>query len=166
MSDQPPTRRWPIWKILLLTALFVICGLVWINDVVSRRIPESYAAWTTGNLIVDYLATHENQWPRSWEDLDRATNCQRYTKIEILRTKVKIDWGANFDHLLQLTRTNRSTPLRLVTRPNGKKLCADWGRDTEPNRKIKGYLLWVLTQTNTPAAATTNHLPKLEDSLQ
>ena len=26
-----------------------------------RKIPESYAAWTTGNLIVDYLNTHTNQ---------------------------------------------------------------------------------------------------------
>jgi hypothetical protein len=158
MSDQPPTRRWPPWKILLLSAgVFLVCCPVYIYDVVSRRIPESYAAWTTGNLIVDYLATHENQWPRSWEDLDRATNCQRYTKIEILRTKVKIDWDANFNQLLQLARTNHSTPLRLVTRPNGKKLCADWGPDTEPNRKIMGYLLWVLTQTNaTPSLSVTN----------
>jgi hypothetical protein len=79
---------------------------------------------------------------------------------------VKIDWEANFDQLLQFARTNHSTPLRLVTRPNGKKLCADWGPDTEPNRKIKGYLNWVLTQTNLPAAVTTNHPPRLEDSLQ
>ena len=168
MSTQPPTgRHWPTWKILLLIVVSVVVYCIAhfafaIYGLVSKKIPESYAAWTSGNLIVDYLNTHSNRWPRSWEDLDQATNCLRYTPIETLRTKVKINWDANFDHLLELARTNRPMPLQLVTRPDGSKLYAKWGPDTEPNYKIKGYLLWVLTQTNTPTTVTTNHLPKLE----
>lgn len=172
MSDTPQTRRWPIWKILLLTVVSVVVYCIAhfafaIHSLVSEKIPESYAAWTSGNLVVDYLDTHSNQWPRSWEDLEQATNCQRYVPIKELRTKVKINWDVNFNHLLELARTNPTTPLRLVTRPDGSKLYAKWGPDTEPNYKIMGYLLWVLTQTNTPATAvTTNPVPKLEDSLQ
>ena len=167
MSDQPPTtRRWPIWKILLLAVVVFVVYVIGSTFNVYRKIPESYAAWTTGNLIVDYLDTHSNQWPRSWDDLGQATNCQRYVPIKELRTKVKINWDVHFNHLLELARTNPSTPLRLVTRPNGSKLYAIWGPDTEPNHKIKSYLLWVLTQTNTPAAVQTDNPPKLEDSLQ
>jgi hypothetical protein len=166
MLVQSQTKRWPIWKMVFLAAvLFMTYGLVWIYDAVSRRIPESYAAWTTGNLIVDYLANHENQWPRSWEDLDQATNCQRYTKIEALKTKVKIDWEVSWNHLLQSTRTNRSVPLCLVTRPNGKKLCADWGPDTDPNNKIKNYVLWVLTESASYKDISTDKQAESRDSL-
>jgi len=172
MSDQPPTnKRWPIWKTLIFTIGFlVVCYLVYatvvVHDLISKKIPESYAAWTSGNLIVDYLNTHSNEWPHSWEDLDQATNCLRYTPIETLRTKVKIDWNVNFDALLQLARTNPAATPRLVTRLDGSKLDAKWGRDTEPNSKIKDYLLWVLTQTNAPTAVSTSNSPPTANSLR
>ena len=41
---------------------------------VNHTIPESYVAWTSGDLVVEYLQIHTNQWPRSWEDLRSATN--------------------------------------------------------------------------------------------
>ena len=150
MSDQPPSRRWPIWKILLLAVAVFVLYVIGSTFNVYRKIPESYAAWTTGNLIVDYLNTYSNQWPRSWEDLDKATNCLRYTPIESLRTTVKINWTVNFEDLLLSAATNHATPLKLVTRPDGSKLHAKWGPGTEPNNKIKGYLLWHLSQSNRP----------------
>lgn len=154
--NQPAVRKkhpgnWR--RVLLATVLFLILWLGYFGYSAFntwRKIPESYAAWTTGNLIVDYLNTHSNQWPRSWEDLDRATNCQRYVPIEKLREQVKIDWDADFGQLLHLASNHSATALRVVTRPDGSRLHAIWGESTEPNRKIMGYLLWTLSQSNAP----------------
>jgi hypothetical protein len=33
------------------------------------RIPEAYAAWDTGTLLVEYMKSHDNRWPLSWDDL-------------------------------------------------------------------------------------------------
>ena len=136
MTDQPPTkRRWPIWKILLLAAVAFLLYVIASAFNVYRKIPESYAAWASGNLIVDYLNTHSNRWPRSWEELEQATNCLRYVPIDTLRTKLKIDWEVNFDDLVQMARTNPSTSLHLVTRLDGSKLQAIWG--TTPSQTPK-----------------------------
>jgi hypothetical protein len=158
----PLTIKRPIsiWKILLLAAAAIVIYFAASFFNLYRKIPESYAAWTTGNLMVDYLNTHSNQWPRSWQDLEQATNCLRYVPIETLRTKVRINWDANFDQLLLQVQTNPRTPLQVVTRLDGSKLYAIWGRDTEPNNKIVSYLRWTLTDTNSSAAvAETNSSP-------
>ncbi len=158
-SQARKTRR-QIWKRALLATVLIL--IFWFGLFVFsafntwRKLPESYAAWTSGNLIVDYLNTHSNEWPRSWEDLDQVTNCLRYVPIEKLRQQVKIDWDADFDQLLQLAGNHPATTLRVVTRPDGSRLHAVWGADTEPNRKIMGYLLWTLSQSNAPPNSATN----------
>jgi hypothetical protein len=157
------------WKRVLIgiAVIFVAaitCFLFTLIRLVEVKIPESYAAWTTGNLIVDYLNTHTNQWPRSWEDLHQATNCQRYVSIEKLRGKVKVDWDINFAQLQQSARTNNFSLFRAVTRPDGSKLYAVWGRDTDPNLKIIGYLKWTLTESNAPMSGSYSNymLPLLQ----
>ena len=134
--------------IAVISVAAIAYFLITIIRLVVVKIPESYAAWTTGNLIVDYLNTHNNQWPRSWDDLDQATNCQRYVSIEKLRGKVKVDWNIDFTRFQQSARTNNFSPFRAVTRPDGSKLYAVWGLDTDPNRKVIGYLKWTLTESN------------------
>ncbi|MBE0540146.1 MAG: hypothetical protein IH623_02045 [Verrucomicrobia bacterium] len=160
--NEPAARKKNpgIWSRVLLATVLIL--ILWLGLFVFsafntwRKIPESYVAWTTGNLIVDYLNTHSNQWPRSWEDLDQATNCLRYVPIEELRERVKIDWDADFGQLLQLASNHPATALRVVTRPDGSRLHAIWGASTEPNRKIMGYLLWTLSQSNAPPASVTD----------
>jgi hypothetical protein len=155
-SNLPPFN----WKqfigilVIAFVILFAVIGFHLFNT--WRKIPESYAAWTAGNLIVDYLNTHSNQWPRSWEDLDQATNCLRYVPVPQLREKIKVDWQVNFMLLMREVETNSRTPVRLVTRLDGSPLYAVWGRDTDPNTKILGYLKWLLIQTNMVSGAKTN----------
>lgn len=68
-----------------------------VYELVHWKIPESYDAWTSGTLMVGYLESHTNQWPRSWNDLASATNHNRpmsvFVPIDRLRQVVKIDWG-------------------------------------------------------------------------
>lgn len=171
-TEQPTTtsgKTFLTWKQALLgiagiSAVGIFYFLVTVIHVTQVKIPESYAAWTTGNLIVDYLNTHTNQWPRSWEDLDQATNCQRYVSIEKLRGKVKVDWNIDFVQLQQSARTNSFSPFHAVTRLDGSKLYAVWGLDTDPNRKIIGYLKWTLTESNVPMSGSYSNymLPSIQ----
>jgi hypothetical protein len=34
-----------------------------------RHIPEAYAAWDTGTLLIEYMKQHEDRWPASWDEL-------------------------------------------------------------------------------------------------
>src|SRR2546430_2585264 len=70
-----------------------------------RRIPEAYAAWDTGTLLVEYMKSHGNRWPSSWDDLLSAVRSDSGDRVMFrgaragdtnyaasLRTKVLINW--------------------------------------------------------------------------
>ena len=96
--------------------------------------------------MVEYLKTHTNEWPRGWDDLRSATNSlsQRgmpvYTPLDQLQTVVKIDWRIDPAELQQLADNNPTATVKVVTRPDGSRIRAQWGADTEPNAKIMRYL--------------------------
>lgn len=120
-----------------------------VYQLVHSKIPESYDAWTTGSLVVGYLETHSNQWPRSWDDLSCATNYNQpmsvFVPFERLRQSVKIDWQVDVGSLPQTLRNNSNATIHVVTRLDGSPLQAVWGPDTEPNTKIMSYLRTTLT---------------------
>jgi len=158
-----PRRHIPVRKRLLLVfaVLFVaVVAMVGydIYQLVHYKIPESYDAWTTGILVVGHLQTHSNQWPRSWDDLESATNLNRpmsvFVPIEHLRQAVKIDWKVDVKHLQQIAHTNPNVAIHVVTRLDGTPLQAVWGPDTEPNAKIMNYIKSTLTTSNTALAPT------------
>jgi len=128
--------------LLLIIGGFYIYGFLklWLE------IPESYAAWTSGNALADYMLEHTNQWPRNWDELRSATNRSLwYVPVEKLRETVKIDWQTDLAQLAQAARHDSNLTIHIVTRLDGKPLKAIWGPDTEPNTKILQYLR---TQTN------------------
>ena len=158
-SPRPRIARWKL-LLLVFVVLFIIvvtkigCDLY---QMVHTKIPESYASWTVGNVMVEYLQTHTNQWPRSWEDLRSVTNsieqkevgsCNVYTPFERLPEFLKIDWRVDPEHLLQVTRRNANATIHVVTRLDGSRPIAVWGSDTEPNAKILRYLKTTLTISN------------------
>jgi hypothetical protein len=153
-----PRQHIPVWKRLLLALgilFIVIISMIGHNvyQLVHTKIPESYAAWTTGSLIIGYLETHANQWPSSWDDLQSATNFNQpssvFFTIDRLRQTVKIDWQVDVGRLQQIVRSNSNATIHIVTRLDGLPLQAVWGADTEPNAKIMSYLRATLATTNT-----------------
>jgi hypothetical protein len=109
-------------------------------------IPESYAAWTSGNALEDYMLENTNHWPRNWDELGSATNrLNWFVPVERLKEVVKIDWQIDVKKLAQAARSDPHLKIHVVTRLDGKPLKAKWGPDTEPNTKILQYLR---TQTN------------------
>ncbi len=113
-----------------------------------RRIPEAYAAWDTGTLLVEYMKSHGNRWPSSWGDLLSVVRSDSGDQVMFrgakagdtnyaasLRTKVAIDW--KFDP----SREGQSPP---VTRLDGTKFPVVW-KGAEPNDMIHRYLTAGIT---------------------
>lgn len=148
MSQLRATTK-TLWKRLLLAVagFIAVVILLIVGSAINtwRLMPESYAAWTTGNLMVEFLQTHSNQWPRSWQDLQAAKESYEkkngilYTEFDRLPGYVKIDWQAEPAALSVAAKSNSNSPLLLITRLDGTKLRAMWGPDTDPNLKIMNY---------------------------
>lgn len=132
---------------IALTAVIVIVGVVgWLAYGLLhtlRGIPEAYAAWDTGTLLIEYMKQHDDQWPKSWDELLTVVNSEEGRKIPLrggrpgniayvraLREKVSVDWA--FDPA-KLSTGNPVTPI------GGGKFSVVW-EGAEPNEMIRYYL--------------------------
>lgn len=134
------------FKIGLAVVLVMSCVAVYLGYAAVytyRRIPEAYAAWDTGTLLVEYMNSHERHWPSSWEDLLSLVRKDTEGRITLYGAKagdvhyaaslsrfVSIDW--KFDP----SRDEQRSPVR---RLDGSKFPVVWA-GTEPNERIRLYL--------------------------
>jgi hypothetical protein len=66
-------------KVSLGLGVAIFGVAVWFGVHIYRvisRLPEAYAAWDTGELLINYMKTHEGRWPRSWDELGTAMNTE------------------------------------------------------------------------------------------
>jgi hypothetical protein len=142
-------RKITIGVVLTIFGVGVYYGYSIIHTV--RLIPEAYAAWDTGTLLVEYMKSNTNRWPSSWDDLlsvvrrdsgdqvmFRGAQAGDTNYAASLCAKVAINW--KFDP----SRDVQSSP---VTRLDGTKFPVVW-TGAEPNDMIRRYL----------TASTTNAL--------
>lgn len=102
------------------------------------HIPEAYAAWDAGVLLVRYMETHDNEWPSGWSELEQSYADEPQLRLRwnphepdyFLRMKemVAIDW--DYD-------TNERNPKNPVTRPDGTLLVCLWA---DPNYMVNRHL--------------------------
>jgi hypothetical protein len=138
------------WKKVVLSVVGVLVLAVvysaWhLYHTIHVIIPNSYAAWTTGELIVEYLETHNDKWPKGWDDLREAKASKEargepiYWNFDELPKMVRIDWQADVKQLANALARGRDAPFRVVTKLDGSDVDACWGKDIEPNRRICEY---------------------------
>lgn len=103
------------------------------------HIPEAYAAWDAGDMLLWYMRSHNNDWPDNWEDFQSAIESEpalflrgRHPEepdyMRRMKRTIKIDWS--FDP----AGPRNPSP---VTRPDGSPLHAYW---SDPNGMIYQYL--------------------------
>jgi hypothetical protein len=132
-------------KLILASTLSGAAAATWIAYGILhtvRHIPEAYAAWDTGTLLIEYMNRHDNRWPASWDDLltvldhpDHAIPLRGASANDVpyarsLREKVAIDWTFDPRH------PNARNP---VTRPDGTPFPVTW-QGAEPNAMIRAHL--------------------------
>jgi hypothetical protein len=59
-------------KFLYAILVMVAIGLAffgWSAYKVVHRIPEAYAAWDVGTMLVCFMERNDGRWPKSWDEL-------------------------------------------------------------------------------------------------
>jgi hypothetical protein len=140
---EKPLKRKLLWSVMLAFMVF-LCLMVYSAIQAPGQLREAYAAWDTGTLLVEYLKAHDDQWPKSWDDLltvmdgktpkdfrlrGRGDGMDKEYAVS-LREKVAIDW--TFD-------PKSSTQSQPVTRLDGKPFPVTW-QGAEPNKMIHEHL--------------------------
>lgn len=105
-----------------------------------RLLPETYAAWDTGTLLVEYLKANDDRWPSSWDDLLTVLDSPGGSDIVLygssggnaayarsLRETVAVGWS--FDR----ARIADADP---VTRPDGSAFGVLW-EGGDPNEMVR-----------------------------
>ncbi len=105
-----------------------------IYHLVNVVVPHSYAAWPAGDLLVEYMETHDGKWPHGWVDLHEATSLtNKGTPIDRDFTHlpgiVKIGWNAPPEALAKVALAEGPSSVKVVTRLDGSRLEAKWGQD-------------------------------------
>lgn len=121
-----------------------------------RKIPEAYAAWDVGTMLVCYMERNDNRWPTDWADLassikpdDECVFCRGvedgndrldgYPKtIAKLKTMVRIDWSYV---------PKPGVMAYPVTTIHGKKFSVTW-EGAEPNIMVYN---WVTKKWKDPS---------------
>ncbi len=140
-------NRRRLLRTLGILVLLAVCFFVYSVYRVYTYIPEAYAGWQAGQLLVGYMATHQDRWPRSWEDLrpiqeSRVKQGQtNYSDFDRLPGLVRVDWNAQPEFLAKGAMQDGEASIVVVTRPNGSRLRASWGLDTDPNHMVAHYLV-------------------------
>lgn len=108
MSSTKTNRRGIPWLTFVLVGLFVLLGLAvagkltW-DATFDSSIDSAYAQWEAGDVLINYLETHDDQWPRSWDDLephyDPDHSMVAGWSFAELRAAIRIDFDADVDAL-------------------------------------------------------------------
>ena len=136
------TRRRKIAVAIVLTLVGVAIQVGYGVIRAVRCLPEAYAAWDTGTLLVEYMESHDGTWPSSWDDLWSVMSSNAETQITLmgfgandtnyvstLRKMVAVDW--TFDP----ARGGQRPP---VTRLDGTRFRKVW-QGAEPNDMVRSY---------------------------
>jgi hypothetical protein len=109
-----------------------------------QSLPDAYARWDVGEMIVDYMGSHEDRWPASWDDLRPSfdkfagpfdTGERRMRgglTFDDIRDRIRIDWHAN-----PLTTGAGDRTFHAVDVVSGSTTTWAGG---EPNEMVMAYL--------------------------
>jgi hypothetical protein len=137
----------------MILGVAAAAGVAWVAYSILHtisHIPEAYAAWDTGTLLIAYMKSHEDRWPQSWDDLLTVledekseirkeiflggTSHEHNRELEYarsLKNMVKLDWS--YDP----SKGGTGTP---VTRPDGTRFPVVW-EGAEPNEMVRDYMI-------------------------
>lgn len=138
------TRTMLFRTIVVGVVLTIVIG-VWMVHQTLEGVRNSYAVWWVADLVVVYMETNENRWPRNWDDLrEPYTICTGRSgapwTFEELQSRVDVDWQAD------PTRLAKQSSFRVIWLKDGSD--AHW-ESRNPNTIIREYL-------QTPAAVEIN----------
>lgn len=143
-------RTRDIRLILAALVLFTAIAAGYLFYEIKERVANDFAVWHTADLIIAYLKTHDDRWPRSWAELKTVqiedpagfigakAEAGGYSAfLESLERRVAVDFTVETSELLKAELGSNGPPFRVVYLRNGKSA---YYIDAEPNWLIFNYL--------------------------
>lgn len=56
-------------RVLGATAILIVLVLTYFVGTTGMVVDDAYAQWGAETLVIEYMESHDGQWPRSWDDL-------------------------------------------------------------------------------------------------
>lgn len=131
----------PLLVIGILLLAGAAYGIYCAHRVVTVVVPNAYAADWSAAMVIEYLETHENKWPNSWEDLrepyETLAAPQNYPwSFDELQRRIVIDWDVDVESLQNAASTQTQPMLRMIWLSDGSE--THW-QGAEPNQRIIDY---------------------------
>ena len=107
------------WKLPWKAVRFIgTLATVGIFAYVVTAFDSHYAQWETGEMLIEYLEDHNDQWPREWKDLEPYydSNHSRVSgwSFNELRRSVWIDFDADVKALQAAAVTSKQATFDVV----------------------------------------------------
>jgi hypothetical protein len=146
------TRNRKTMFVVAVAALGIVGYVVYSALYTLCHLREAYAAWDTGSLLIEYMKQHDDQWPKSWDELLTVMDSESGRQIVLrgaqagdvpyarsLRQTISVDWDFN------PAQVGGQSP---VTPAGGGRFPVVW---QEPNEMIREYL--ATRPTTRPSAS-------------
>jgi len=151
-------------KVILLVFLLIVLGsgswcayAAYVSA--TRTVPNAYAVWRAADIVVQFMASHNGDWPKSWDDLrgpyeevERITGSRPYPlTFGEVRQRVEIDFSAAPAVLAKARPSWNTPPFRVIHLRSGG---TEFWQGHEPNTMILEYLRD--RQASRPSGAATS----------
>ena len=137
----------------VLIAVAIFAGLavgVYFVIPLDDDIDDGYALWGAAEMVIDYMKTHDGNWPRSWDDLRPQFNvnngCVGGWSFSRFQERIAIDFNADPDQLYRKSVELPRAPFRVIwpKRDSGVRigddanqmLCDYFGRKIDVNTRV------------------------------
>lgn len=102
------------WGIGIGVCLLVIAFVLRIDSAID----DAYAQWGAVDHVIEYMETHDGQWPKGWEDLrplyeTKGGRCGGWT-FEDYKSRLVIDFDADADQLRKLAVKSEAVPFDVI----------------------------------------------------
>ena len=117
-------------------------GIYAVHHYVTEVVPNAYAVEWVASMVIQHLKTHDNRWPRSWEDLHEPYETmaapQNYPwSIDELQRRVAVDWSADAEALKTAKVRDGEAPFRVIWLIDGSE---SYWQGGDPNQRVFEYL--------------------------
>ena len=141
-------------------AISVLGGVLFVWTILDtwRKLPEAYAAWDVGTMLVCFMERNDNHWPKSWDELtaslepdDECVFCRGVADGNDRHA----GYPKTIDNIKQMVRMDRDYlpkpgVMRYpITTINGQRFSVVWS-GAEPNEMVYNWITHRVKETNAP----------------
>ena len=135
-------KRWRtfVWVCAICGIVAALFYLVFVAISCYFGVDDGYALWGTAEVVIGYMKSHDGNWPRGWDNLQKqfAVNNGRVPGWDFskFKSRIRIDFNADPNQLRKISQGPRATKFKVIW-PT-----FDWGIriGDDPNDLIRDYL--------------------------